>query len=122
MRKKIACMPVQEAELEFMSGEKVILRFDNESLMRLSEMEGGIGGLISAGCVDFTEICAKVIAAGAVGGMEYQEAYRLARSVAPVTQQEIIGCFSEAMGVEADARKDELQKKLIAQFLEKIAK
>lgn len=122
MRKKITCMPVQETELEFASGERIILRFDNESLMRLSEMDGGLGGLLPGERINLTEVCAKVIAAGALGGMDYQEAYRLADNIAPGTQQEIIGCFSEAMGAEAKVGQEELKKKVMAQFLEKLAR
>lgn len=121
-RKVIACKPTPEIELEFEGGESILLRFDIRALMVIQEMEGGLNNLMNK---SVSEICA-VIMYGA--GKEHNENFTLEKareiisnlSVSVMT--EIYDEFTSAMVANSKQEKEELAKKLMAQYLDRISK
>lgn len=121
-RKRIECKPTPEIELAFEEGESILLRFDISALMAIQELEGGLNNLMEK---SVPEMCA-VIMYGA--GKEHNANFTLERareiisnlSVSVIT--EIYEEFTDAMTASSKQEKEELAKKVMAQYLELIAK
>lgn len=124
MKKKIACKEVEEIELEFANGEIIPLRFDASAAIALNDIEGGLNAIVQKG-VSITDMCARIIYAGSVSSnkeMSYEKARAIVSNLSLITITEIINVFNESMGITSSEEQLELQKKTMAQFLQKIAK
>lgn len=121
-RKKISCKPAPEIELEFEGGETILLRFDISALMAIQEMEGGLNNLMSN---SLPEMCAAIMYGG---GREHNENFTLEKAREIVSNlsggviSEIYQEFSDAMYAADREQKDELAKKLMAQYLDRLMK
>ena len=119
-RKVISCKPAPEIELAFDGGESILLRFNTMALMTIQEMEGGLNNLLTK---SFPEMCA-VIMYGA--GKEMNEGFTLekAREITSNLSIDVIAeineTFTEAMYASNKEEKEELAKKMMAQYLDKL--
>lgn len=121
-RKKISCKPTPEIELEFEGGESILLRFDISALMVIQEMEGGLNNLMSK---SIPEICAAVMYGA---GKEHNENFTLEKAREIVSNlsvsviSEIYQEFSDAMYTADKEQRDEMAKKAMAQYLDRLMK
>ena len=119
-RKVISCKPTPEIELAFEGGESIILRFDIRALMVIQEMEGGLDNLMSK---SIPEACAAIMYGA---GKEHNANFTLERAREIVSNlsvsviSEIYQEFTDAMYAADKEQKDELAKKLMAQYLDRL--
>lgn len=119
-RKVISCKPTPEIELAFEGGEAILLRFDISALMAIQEMDGGLNNLMSK---SVPEICA-VIMYGA--GKEHNENFTLEKAREIVSNlsvsviAEIYEEFTDAMYASNKEQKEDLAKKMMAQYLDRL--
>lgn len=119
-RKVISCKPAPEIALVFDGGEEILLRFNMNALMAIQELEGGLNNLMTK---SIPEMCA-VIMYGA--GREHNDNFTLEKareitselSVDVITQ--IYEEFTDAMVANNKEQKEELAKKLMAQYLDRL--
>jgi hypothetical protein len=123
MKKTISVKPVTEIELQFEDGNSLDIRFDAEAISNFSELDGGLTAFINED--KLPERCAKIIFVGARArraDFTLEEARAVVSTMAPTTITEIVFEFNESMGATSNGVQSELQKKLMAQYLEKIMK
>lgn len=119
MKKKINVKPVGELELCFEDNKVILLRFDIESLMKLSDMDGGYTEFVKSMKAKPSEMCARIIYSACVNeDMTYEEARKITSNLSPETIVQILNEFTENMTTDAKGGQKELQKKLMKQFLE----
>ena len=119
-RKVISCKPTPEIELAFEGGESILLRFDISALMAIQEMEGGLNSLMSK---SIPEMCVAIMYGA---GKEHNENFTLERAREIVSNlsvsviSEIYEEFTDAMYAVDKEQKDELAKKVMAQYLDRL--
>lgn len=122
MKKVISCKPAPEIELDIDGGDSVLLRFDVNALIFLSEIDGGLEGLFKK---TMPEMVATLIHAGAHSNNEnftLEDARKIVccMSVPDITM--LIDEFSTSMGVKKNELNEELAKNLMTQFLTQASK
>lgn len=110
MKKRILCKPLNEIELEFVSGEIITLRFDILASMSIKEFN----------LDNIPELCAQIITAGSHGVVTEDKARELVCQLQPLVLVEILTEFYESMGTIGNEAMEEQIKKATAQFLNKI--
>lgn len=123
MKKSINVKPVTELELQFEDGKVIHVVFDTETFSNFNDLEGGLLGL--AGETSLSEQCAKIIYAGAKSrnqGFTLEDSRMLVSNMDIASVTEVINEFSESAGMVKNGVQSELQKKLMEQFVQMIAK
>lgn len=122
-RKVISVKPVTELELQFEDGKSLCVVFDTEAFMNLSELDGGLTGFSSE--KSLPEQCAKIIYAGAKSrnkNFTLEDSRALVSNMDIASITDVINEFSESVGMTKNGVQGELQKKLMEQFIQTIAK
>ena len=119
-RKVIACKPAPEIELEFNGGERILLRLDVQALMEIQGIDGGIDNIIGK---SVPEMCAAIIFGAGVNNNDnftYERAREITCQLSYETISEIYTEFVEAMTTGYKEGREEIAKKAMAQYLNKI--
>lgn len=122
-RKVINVKPPTELELQFEDGRSLLVVFDTEAYMNLSELGGGLTGFASE--KSLPEQCAKIIYSGATSrnrDFTIEESRVLVSNMDISSITDIINEFSESVGMTKNGVQSELQKKLMEQFVQMITK
>jgi hypothetical protein len=123
MKKSYNVKPVDEIELSFEDGKKVILKFDVKSLLNLNNLKGGMASFFKE--KSLPEMCAKLIY---MSGAEYNEGLDLAEARKIVsnldwkTIMSLMNDFGESMGISVGEGQADMLKKMMPQFLQMMRK
>jgi hypothetical protein len=118
MKKIINVKLVNELELKFEDGKSLTLKFDVQALSHILDFKGGLEEFIKDPSTP--EVCAKLLYIGAVSNnVEFtvEEARKVVSNLDPATITTIINEFNESMGAGTNEVNKELQKKMMALFL-----
>ena len=121
-RKRINALEVEEIELSFRD-KIIVLRFDMESITNFEDLEGGYIELINSKSKSVQ--CAKIIYAGAKNNNDnftYENALNIVSALSPRTITEILQEWGDSMIDANKVGQNEMQKKLMSDFLEKMFK
>ena len=121
-KKRINALEVEDIELAFRD-KVIVLRFDMESITNFEDLEGGYVGFIKDKSRSIQ--CAKIIYIGAKNNNDdftYEDALNIVSVVLPSTLTEIEEEFINSMIDANKVGQNEIQKKLMSDFLEKMFK
>ncbi|MCI8627368.1 MAG: hypothetical protein HFI40_14075 [Lachnospiraceae bacterium] len=120
MRKKYQVQPATEIELEFPE-RTLLLRFDAAALFHAQDLEGGLSGLLQTKSP--AELCTAIVYMGACeqeAGFSQEDARAIVSMLDLATVTGIIEDFTESMGQDMAAELNEVQKKTMMEFLQKL--
>jgi hypothetical protein len=121
MKKIISVKPVTELELQFEDGKSLQLVFDMQALSNFYSLPEGLASFLNENSL--VERCAMIIY---IGGLEHdsrltiEKARSIVSNMDPASITEVVSEFSLSMGAANNQMLQELQKKTMQEFLEKL--